>query len=89
MTAAVEMLKPLRYTPAGVPALELELAHESQQREAGSNCSIKLNLRAIAFGLLAEQLAKCQLGTPLQLTGFLAAGRTGKGCIFHIQAFHI
>ncbi len=76
----------LRYTPAGVPALDLELSHESQQLEAGQQRQTQVQIRAIAFGLLAEQIAKFELGSPLQCSGFLAAGRGGKGTVFHIQS---
>mgnify|MGYP000915570269 CR=1 FL=1 len=83
--ARLSARQPLRYTPAGVPAQDLELSHESQQQEAGQNRQIHLTLRAVAFGLVAEQLAQQPLDQMIKCSGFLAAGRGGKGSIFHIQ----
>jgi primosomal replication protein N len=89
LSAHLTALQALRYTPAGVPALDIELSHESTQNEAGQARQTRLNLRAIAFGMVAEQLAKQPLGQSLHLQGFLAAGKNGKGLIFHIQSFDI
>ena len=40
----------LRFTPAGVPALDFELAHESTQVEAGSERRVACELAAVALG---------------------------------------
>ena len=87
LSAHITALQALRYTPAGVPVLELELSHQSTQSEAGQARLTQLKIRAIAFGMVAEQLGKFALGQELCLSGFLAAGRSGKGLIFHIQSF--
>ena len=86
LSAHITTVQALRYTPAGVPALDLELSHQSTQREAGQDRLTQLHLRAIAFGMVAEQLVKQALGQNLHLTGFLTAGKNGKGLIFHIQS---
>ena len=77
----------LRYTPAGLPALDLLLEHESQlQQELGTR-QVKLSLRAQAIGTMAEQLQKAPLGTGFRFTGFLANIRQGQRVILHIQEF--
>ena len=76
---------PLRYTPAGLPALDLRLEHESEQADAGVRRLVKASIRAMAFGSLAERLARQTLGSCWSLQGFVAAGRGGKGLVFHIQ----
>ena len=86
LSAQITALQALRYTPAGVPAVDMELSHQSTQSEAGQARLTTLHLRAIAFGMVAEQLVKFPLGQDMQLRGFLAAGKNGKGLIFHIQS---
>ena len=85
LTACIAEAQPLRYTPAGLPALDLRLEHESLQREAGSERQAKASVKAIAFGTLAERLARQALGSSWTFQGFLAMGRGGKGLVFHIQ----
>ena len=75
----------LRYTPAGLPALDIRLEHESLQREAGADRQVKASVKALAFGALAERLARQALGSVWRFQGFLATGRGGKGLVFHIQ----
>ena len=85
LTARIAELSVLRFTPAGVPATNLVLEHESEQPEAGSVRQVKLSIRAVAFGTLAEQLARFELGRSCQFKGFLASARAHKSVIFHIQ----
>ena len=87
LTARIAESKPLRWTPAGLPALELLLEHESQVLEDGSNRVAKAVVKTVAIGTLAETLAQQPLGSEWQFTGFLTTPRNGKQLIFHIQAF--
>ena len=75
----------MRQTPAGVPALDLRLDHESRQQEAAAQRKVQLSVKAIAFGAVAERLARQALGSLWTFRGFLAAARGGKGVVFHIQ----
>ena len=85
LTACIAEVQPLRYTPSGLPALDIRLEHESLQREAGANRQVKASVKALAFGALAERLARQALGSVWRFQGFLATGRSGKGLVFHIQ----
>ena len=85
LTARIAEISSLRYTPAGVPATNVVLEHESEQPEAGSQRQVKLSIKAVAFGTLAEQLARFELGRHCQFKGFLASARTNKSIVFHIQ----
>ena len=85
LTATLAEVQPLRYTPAGLPAIDVVLAHESVQSEAGADRQVKLTTKAIAFGVLAERLARQALGSCWRIRGFMAAGRNGKGLVLHIQ----
>ncbi len=75
----------MRYTPAGLPALDLRLEHGSRQMDAGQARDVKLAIKALAFGTLAERLARQNLGSRFRFQGFLATSRNGKSVVFHIQ----
>jgi primosomal replication protein N len=77
----------LRYTPAGLPAIDLRLEHESDTLEAGQRRQVKVEIRAVAFGTDAETLAVQAIGSGFRFTGFLAAPRHGKHPVLHIQSF--
>ncbi len=77
----------MRYTPAGMPALNLRLEHESQVSEAGGQRTVKVAVKAVAFGTLAERLARQAIGSVWRFSGFLANARQGKSLVFHIQDF--
>ena len=86
LTAVVVEIQALRYTPAGVPALELTLEHESEVEEAGQLRRVNFQTRAIALGDTAHLLVDVPLGTPLEVEGFLAAARMGSSrLVLHIQ----
>ena len=76
-----------RYTPAGLPALDLRLEHESTASEAGQQCQVKMAIRAVAFGSVAETLGRQAIGSGWTFTGFLATPRNGKHPVLHIQSF--
>ena len=88
LTACIAELSPLRYTPAGIPAVNVILEHESETVEAGVARKVKLTVKAVAFGALAEQTVGLALGKAFGFTGFLINARASKGVVFHIQALH-
>jgi len=63
----------LRYTPAGVPAIEFRLGHESDQIEAEKPRRVECEMACIALGAKALLLEDAAPGIGLELTGFLAA----------------
>ena len=71
LSARIAEASPLRYTPAGIPALNLVLEHQSEVVEAGVARQVKLTVRAVVFGALAETSAKAELGKLQLFTGFL------------------
>ena len=85
MTACIAEAAALRFTPAGVPAIELRLEHGSQQMEAGQRREVKAVLKAVAFGAMAERLARQPIGSLWRFTGFLATPRNGKHPVLHVQ----
>ncbi|APW39402.1 primosomal replication protein N [Rhodoferax koreense] len=87
LTACIAEVKTLRYTPAGIPALDLILEHASSLEQAGQTRQIKATVKATALGAVAERLRQQALGSNWLFTGFLATPRVGKNVVFHIQEF--
>lgn len=86
LTATVTEIKPLRYTPAGVPALEMQLEHESEVQQAGMPRRISLAVQAVALGDVALMLTDTPLGASLEIEGFIAPTRKGSSkLVVHIQ----
>ena len=87
LTACIAELSALRYTPAGLPALDLMLEHSSQQTEADHLRQVSLKIRALALGTQAERLARQAVGSQWHFSGFLATPRQGRSVVLHIQEF--
>ena len=87
LTASVVELDALRYTPAGLPALNVKLEHESSLMEAGQARAVKAAIKAVAFGTVAERLAKQAIGSVWSFNGFLATPLNGKHVVYHLQDF--
>lgn len=76
----------MRYTPAGIPAIEFRLRHESEQQEAGGARKIEAEIGGIAFEAQARLLAAAQLNTELKLQGFLGAkSKRSKKLVLHVM----
>jgi primosomal replication protein N len=87
LTACIAEAGALRYTPAGLPALDFRLEHESELTEAGRQRQVKVAMKAVAFGSVAETLGRQPIGSLWKFTGFLAQPRNGKHPVLHIQSF--
>ena len=86
LTAALVQRSALRYTPAGLPALDLSLAHESTVSEDGQPRKVSMEMRAVAIGAVTQPLAVLALGQGGTFAGFLASARNGRGLLFHITS---
>ena len=71
-----------------MPALSLQLEHESMQEEAGQQRTARATVKAVALGAMAERLQQQALGTAWCFNGFLMSPRGGRHLVFHIQEFH-
>ena len=77
----------LRYTPAGIPMLNLVIEHQSEQQEAGQSVKVQCRLTAIAAGKMTERLMQWPETQPCIVSGFLAqAGRYRNEVMLHITA---
>ncbi len=90
LTARIAEAGALRFTPAGLPAIDVRLEHASRVEEAGQPRQVKLALKAVAFATQAERIARLALGSAWRFQGFLAtpgAGKSRQQPVFHIQEF--
>ncbi len=76
-----------RYTPAGLPACDLGLRHESQVTEAGHPRKVSMEIRAVGIGEIAKRLLALDIGTEGTFAGFLTNQRNGRGTVFHVTEF--
>ena len=84
MSGVIHDFHALRYTPAGVPVAEFCLRHASTQQEAGHPRRVALDLKAIAFGGVARQLASALPQGEITARGFLAArGQRSTEIVLH------
>jgi primosomal replication protein N len=85
ITGTLIELKPLRYTPAGVPVSEMRLAHRSRQTEAQAVRDVECELAAVAIGELARLIQGARLGDALRAAGFVAnRGKSARQLVLHI-----
>jgi primosomal replication protein N len=78
----------LRYTPSGLPALNIRVSHVSAQTEAGSPRSVSLEIDGVALGEVAEKLAKAKAEAEYRFEGFLASkSRLSRQTVLHVNKF--
>ena len=78
----------LRYTPAGISVLDLVLTHQSDVVEAGHPRQLDFEFEARAIGEVAESLNLIELGSFLEIEGFLSTTRkNSRRVLLHIQDF--
>jgi primosomal replication protein N len=84
LTAQLVERGALRFTPAGVPALDLGLKHESEVSQDGQPRKVSMEIKARAIGVITQRLAAVELGSSHGFAGFLGSQRNGRGVVFHV-----
>ena len=84
LSATLQERGALRYTPAGLPALDLSLEHGSEVSQEAQVRKVTLQIKALVIGSLVDPISKMPLGSQAQFAGFLATARNGRGLLFHI-----
>jgi primosomal replication protein N len=84
LSATLQERGALRFTPAGLPALDLSLEHGSEVSQEAQARKVTLQIKALVIGSLVDPISKLPLGTQAQFAGFLATARNGRGLLFHI-----
>ncbi len=76
----------MRYTPAGIPVSEGRLQHRSTQTENGSARLVEVEIAVVALGSVARWLEAAEVGSSLQISGFMAArSQRSKSPVIHIN----
>ncbi len=80
----------LRYTPAGMPALNFRIGHASEQVEAGLTRNISLEIDGVALGEVATSLSRMPLEGEYSFQGFLALrSRQSRLPVLHVNSFEL
>ena len=74
----------VRYTPAGLPALDLVLKHESEVTQDGRPRKVSMEIKARAIGDITRTLLALEIGSSHGFAGFLGSQRNGRGIVFHV-----
>ena len=84
LTAQLVERGALRYTPAGLPALDLSLKHESSVTQDGHPRQVSVEIKARAIGEITQRMAGVEMGSTHGFAGFLGSQRNGRGVVFHV-----
>ena len=84
LTAQLVERGALRYTPAGLPALDLSLKHESSVTQDGQPRQVSVEIKARAIGEITRRMAGIEMGSTHGFAGFLGSQRNGRGVVFHV-----
>jgi len=85
LTAQIDSISILRFSPAGIPVLDFMLLHESTVVESNEPRKVQLKMKSIAMGTLAERVRGFDLGSVWLFDGFLGSTKNMKSVVFHIQ----
>ena len=78
-----------RYTPAGLPALDLSFKHESEVQEDSQPRKVSMEMKAVAIGAVTKVLLPLELGSTGLFAGFITSARNGRGLLFHITSVEL
>lgn len=82
--------KELRFTPAGMPALDVRIGHASEQVEAGRPRQVNAEVEAVALGAVAEALGRTDMERSYRFEGFLAQrSRMSRQLVLHLNRFDL
>jgi primosomal replication protein N len=84
LTAQLVERGAMRYTPAGLPALDLSLKHESEVTQDGQPRKVSMEIKARAVGEITRRLSALEIGSSHGFAGFLGSQRNGRGIVFHV-----
>lgn len=87
LSARIAEAAPLRYTPAGLPALDLVLEHESMVQALEGPRQVRVSIRGLALAAVAERLVHQAIGSQWRFSGFLSTPRRGRSVVLNIQDF--
>ena len=85
LSGRISELDALRHTPAGIPVIEFQLQHESENTEAGATRQVRAEVDAIAFDAQARLVAGRPPGSKARIEGFLCAkSKRSRKLVLHV-----
>jgi primosomal replication protein N len=85
LSASLVERSALRLTPAGIPVSEVRLQCRSEVPEAGVTRLLDFGVDAVGMGTMANELQAVELGSELDLEGFLAPrSRRSVRLVLHV-----
>ncbi|ADU91037.1 primosomal replication protein N [Taylorella equigenitalis] len=78
----------IRFSPAKIPILDLILEHDSEVKTFSLSRKLNFKILAQAVDTIAEDLSKLDVGTKLEVVGFLSETRKNSSKLkLQIQSF--
>ena len=76
----------LRFTPAGIPLMQLKLMHTSEQVENGVSRKVECEVEVMALGQAGQKASELKVGESVCLNGFLARKhRLSSHLVLHVN----
>ena len=86
LSGSISEMEVLRYTPAGIPALNFRISHASEQIEAGNRREVQCEVASLALDQAALLASRLNVGDAVLVEGFLARkGRNSTELVFHVN----
>ena len=82
LTAQLVERGAVRYTPAGLPALDLSLKHESEVTQDGQPRKVSMEIKARAIGEITQRLAGSRSEAPTALPASSVPSATDAASCF-------
>ena len=77
----------LRYTPAGLPVLQIWLSHQSRQTQSDIERDVSFEMQAVLIGESAERLAGKLINQTVDISGFIAQrSLRNQRLVLHIES---
>ena len=86
LTAQLVERGAVRYTPAGLQAVDLVLKHDSTVSEDGQPRKVSMEVKSVVIGALVSSVVVLELGGLADFAGFLSSTRNKRGLLFHVTS---
>jgi primosomal replication protein N len=75
ISGLISSCSPIRYTPAGLPVLEIKLDHNEAVIQAGVSRDVQCEVSVVVVGDLAQMWKTSALGEEVEVVGFISPAR--------------
>jgi primosomal replication protein N len=80
----------LRFTPAGIPAVDFRIMHRSSQIEADFRRDVMCEVQGVAMAGTAQRMARLRIGQQAEFSGFLAQrSHRSTQLMLHVNEFQL